>query len=255
MKVVLITGGGSGIGAAAAKKLLTRGDAVLIAGRDGVKLNALAAAYRGCGGEIHCCQADVGNPADVQHLIDFALQWKPRLDAVINCAGAATMRPVHELAIEQWRRIVDINLSSVFYMTRAIWPVFKKQFDALSDSQRASTDSGVIINISSEAARDPFPGLGAYGAAKAGVNILTQATAREGREMNVRVIAIAPAAVETPMFRSLPIASQVSARDILDADAVADAIVVALDGGLRYASGETIYIHRRAQSRRAGTDH
>ena len=247
MKVILITGGGSGIGAATANKLLARGDAVLIAGRDGAKLNALAAAHRTSGGEIHCCKADVSDPADVQRLIDSALQWKHRIDAVVNCAGVAPMWPIHELAIEQWRQILDTNLSSVFYMTRALWPVFKKQFDALSEARKAGQDAGVIINLSSEAARNPFPGLGAYGAAKAGVNMLTQATAREGREINVRVFAIAPAAVETPMFRSLPIASQVPPQNILDVDSIADTIAAAIDGGLRYASGETIYIHRRAQ--------
>ena len=244
MKVVIITGGGSGIGAATAQKLLARGESVLIAGRDGAKLNALAKAQTGSRGDIACCPADVSKPEDVQRIINCALQWKGRIDAVINCAGFAPMLPTCDVTIEQWRDIIDINLSSVFYMTRAVWPVFKKQFTALTQGGRSTEEAGVIINISSEAARDPFTGLGAYGAAKAGVNLLTQATAREGREIGVRVIAIAPGAVDTPMFRSLPIASNVPARDILDSTSVAEAIVSAIDGGLRHAGGETIYIHR-----------
>ncbi len=245
MKVVIITGGGSGIGAATAKKLLARGDAVVLAGRNGTKLNAFAATQHGSGGEMISCPADVSKPEEVERLIGEALQWKGRIDAVINCAGAAAMRPTCDITVEQWREILDINLSAVFYMTRAVWSVFKKQYDALNPQQRLDEDAGVIINISSEAARDPFDGLAAYGAAKAGVNLLTKATAREGREIAVRVIAIAPAAVETPMFRSLPIASRVPARDILDPDDVADVVVSALDGGLHCASGETMYIHRR----------
>lgn len=245
MKVVIITGGGSGIGGATAKKLLARSDAVVIAGRNSTKLNAFAATQNGSGGEIICCPTDVSKPDEVEKLIGLALEWKGRIDAVINCAGAAPMQPTCDITVEQWREILDINLSSVFYMTRAIWGVFKKQFDALNQQQRLHGEAGVIINISSEAARDPFAGLAAYGAAKAGVNLLTKATAREGREIAVRVIAIAPAAVETPMFRALPIASKVPARDILDPDSVAEVIVSALDGGLQYASGETIYIHRR----------
>ncbi|MGC8623929.1 MAG: SDR family NAD(P)-dependent oxidoreductase [Phycisphaerae bacterium] len=245
MKVVLITGGGSGIGAATAKRLVACGDAVIIAGRDVAKLNAYAATLpHGCG-EIHCCQADVSQPNEAQKLIDTAVQWKGHIDAVINCAGVATMQPVHATSTAQWREILDINLSSVFYITRAIWPIFQKQFANLSAAQSPQRDAGVIINISSEAARDPFPGLGAYGAAKAAVNLLTTATAREGRDIGVRVIAIAPAAVATSMFQALPIASKVPARDILDADSVAGAIVSALDGELWCASGETLYIHRR----------
>ena len=244
MKVVIITGGGSGIGAATAQKLLARGDCVLIAGRDGAKLNALASAHTASPGDISCCPADVSKPEDAMRIINSALQWKGRIDAVINGAGVAPMLPTCDLTPEQWREIIDTNLSSVFYMTRAVWPVFKKQFAALKESGKPPEETGVIINISSQAARDPFTGLGAYGAAKAGVNLLTQATAREGREIGVRVIAIAPGAVDTPMFRSLPIASNVPARDILDSTSVAEAIVSAIDGGLRYASGETIYIHR-----------
>jgi NAD(P)-dependent dehydrogenase (short-subunit alcohol dehydrogenase family) len=245
MKVVIITGGGSGIGAATAKKLTARGDAVCIAGRNETKLMERAAELRRAGGEICHHQADVSRPHEAQDLISKAVQWKGRIDAVINCAGAAPMLPVSELSDQQWRDILDINLSSVFYMTRSVWPVFKKQYDALTEEQRATHDAGVIINISSAAARDPFPGLGAYGAAKAAVNLLTTATAREGRDIAVRVIAIAPGAVETSMFRALPIASKVPARDILDPDSVADAIVAALDGGVWCSSGETLYIRRR----------
>ncbi len=244
MQVVIITGGGSGIGAATAQKLLARGDCVLIAGRDGEKLNALAKAHTGLPGDIACCPADVSKPEDVQRIINHAVQWKGRIDAVINGAGVAPMLPTFDMTNEQWRDIIDINLSSVFYMTRAVWPVFEKQFAALKESGKSPEEAGVIINISSQAARDPFAGLAAYGAAKAGVNLLTRATAHEGRDIGVRVIAIAPGAVDTPMFRSLPIASKVPARDILNPTSLAEAILAAIDGGLRYATGETIYIHR-----------
>ena len=244
MKVVIITGGGSGIGAATAQKLVARGDCVLIAGRDGAKLNALADAQKASPGDISCCPADVSKPEDAMRIINSALQWKGRIDAVINCAGLAPMVPTYELTPEQWHQIIDTNLSSVFYMTRAVWPVYQKQFAALKDSGQPLEDVGVIINLSSQAARDPFAGLGAYGAAKAGINLLTRATAREGREIGVRVIAIAPGAVDTVMFRSLPVAPKVPARDILNPSSVADTIVAAIDGALRHASGEAIYIHR-----------
>lgn len=101
-----------------------------------------------------------------------------------------------------------------------------------------------MINISSEASRNPYPGLGAYGAAKAGVNLLTRMAAREGKDMNLRAIAIAPAAVETPMFRSLPVAGDVPTEVILSPKTVAEAVKAAAAGALWCANGETIYIHQ-----------
>ena len=104
MKVIIITGGGSGIGGAAAKQLLARGDAVVIAGRSSTRLNAFAATQKDSAGELICCPANVSKPDDVEQIIDRALEWKGRIDAVINCAGAATMQPTCDLTVEQCRQ-------------------------------------------------------------------------------------------------------------------------------------------------------
>ena len=104
------------------------------------------------------------------------------------------------------------------------------------------------MNISSMAAKDPFPGLGAYAVAKAGVNMLTLVMAREGDAVGIRVVGIAPAGVDTPMFRSLVGEKNVNTSEILRPEDVAAAIAEVVDGGggaLRYASGDTIYLHRR----------
>ena len=102
----------------------------------------------------------------------------------------------------------------------------------------------MIINISSMAAKDPFPGLGAYAVAKIGVNMLSLVSAREGSSAGIRVVAIAPGAVETQMLRKLVSEAALGPELVLDPDDIAAAIADVVDGSLRHASGETIYLHR-----------
>ncbi len=106
-------------------------------------------------------------------------------------------------------------------------------------------EMGVIVNISSMASKDPFPGLGAYGAAKVALNMLTLVTAREGEEVGIRAIGIAPAAVDTPMFRQLVGDRPIAEGIMLEPDDVAAMIADAVAGSLRYCSGETLFVHRR----------
>jgi len=104
---------------------------------------------------------------------------------------------------------------------------------------------GVLVNISSAASRDPFPGLGVYGAAKAGMNLLGHALAREGDPVGIRVHTIAPGAVETSMLRSIITTEQYSQEKTLDPAEVARAVAACIDGDLRHTSGEVIHLHKR----------
>jgi 3-oxoacyl-[acyl-carrier protein] reductase len=94
------------------------------------------------------------------------------------------------------------------------------------------------------ASKDPFPGLGVYGCAKAALNVLTLVTAREGAGVGIRAVGIAPAAVETPMFRGVVGTQAVDTATILRPEEVADAIADVVSGSLRNCSGETIFLHR-----------
>jgi NAD(P)-dependent dehydrogenase (short-subunit alcohol dehydrogenase family) len=100
------------------------------------------------------------------------------------------------------------------------------------------------VNVSSEAARDPFAGLGAYGAAKAGVNLLGLALAREGAEIHVRVHTVASGATETAMLRSIITREQVPSEKTLEPAEVARVIVQCVRGELACTSGEVIYVHK-----------
>jgi NAD(P)-dependent dehydrogenase (short-subunit alcohol dehydrogenase family) len=155
-----------------------------------------------------------------------------RLDAVINCAGYAPMASVENVTDELWRDVMDINLSSAFYLCRAAWPIFKRQ------------KSGAVVLISSVAARDPFPGFSAYGAVKAGINLLGLSLSREGAEFGVRVHVVAPGATETAMLRDLFSAEQIPADKTLVPQDVARVILSCMRGDMIHTSGEVIYLHK-----------
>jgi NAD(P)-dependent dehydrogenase (short-subunit alcohol dehydrogenase family) len=89
--------------------------------------------------------ADVSVPADVDRVIQETLARFGRLDAVVHCAGLAPAVPIAEMSVEQWKNVLDTNLSAAFYLLRAVWPAFVRQ------------GGGVMVNVSSPAARDPFP--------------------------------------------------------------------------------------------------
>jgi NAD(P)-dependent dehydrogenase (short-subunit alcohol dehydrogenase family) len=235
MPTAIVTGASSGIGRATALKLAAMGYNVALAGRTRETLDKVASEIAGAGGpKTLAVPANVSRLDDVNNLVRRAHEAFGRIDVLVNNAGYAPLVPTHEITPEQWHEVLDTNLSSAFYATRAVWPIMTAQ----------TPKGGVIINISSMAAKDPFPNLGAYGVAKAGINLLTLATAREGDAVNIRVIAIAPGAVDTPMFRS-NFGKQFGDEFILQPENIADAILSAIDGSLRFSSGDTIYVHRK----------
>jgi NAD(P)-dependent dehydrogenase (short-subunit alcohol dehydrogenase family) len=150
----------------------------------------------------------------------------------VNNAGLAPVRSIEQMTIDEWRATIETNLSATFYFSRAAWPAFKKQ------------KAGVIVNISSAASRDPFPGFAAYGAAKAGVNLLGLSLAREGEPIGVRVHTLALSAAETAMFRQILTPEQYPAEKTMSPTEVAKVIALCVTGELRHTSGEVIYLHK-----------
>jgi NAD(P)-dependent dehydrogenase (short-subunit alcohol dehydrogenase family) len=227
--VAIVTGAGSGIGRATAVELASKhGHRLALCGRRSEPLNETAKLTGSC----LVIQADVSKPDDVARLVDQTIAHFGRIDIVVNNAGFAPMRTVEALSLEEWRAILDINLSAVFYLIKAVWPIYKRQ------------GGGVIVNISSLAARDPFAGLGAYGAAKAGLNLLSLALAREGAADNIRVYTVAPGAVETQMLRGIVNQDQLPPAQTLDPADIARVIAQCAVGDLRYTSGEVIWVHK-----------
>ena len=224
----LITGAGRGIGRAAAVELAAEGYALSLLARNETELKETAAlAGRGL-----VIPTDVTQPEQIESAIQQTIRELGRLDAIVHCAGLAPVRSIEQMNASEWQAVIDTNLSAAFHLCHFAWPQFRRQ------------KSGVVVNISSEASRDPFAGFAAYGSAKAAVNLFGRCAAREGQEIGVRVHTIAPAAVETGMFRQILTPEQYPTEKTLSPTDVARVIVQCVRGDLRYASGEVIFLHK-----------
>ncbi|MDB5333720.1 MAG: putative oxidoreductase [Phycisphaerales bacterium] len=226
--VAVITGAGRGIGRATAVALARLGYHLGLVARSVDELEETA---RLSGGGL-VCRADVSRAAEVERAVAAVVERFGRVDAAIHCAGVAPVRGIAQMSADEWREVIDTNLSAAFYLCKAVWPAFERQ------------GGGVVVNVSSQAARDPFPGFAAYGAAKAGVNLFGLSAAREGEAIGVRVHTVAPAAVETEMFRKILSREQYPTEKTLAPEDVAKVIVQCVTGELKHTSGEVIYIHK-----------
>jgi len=188
--VVLITGAASGIGAAVAKRLSFGGAKVALADVSQTGLKHVAESIlTGCG-HVLAIRLDVTSEADWATAISGVLAEWGRLDILVNCAGIALAKPITELALADWRRVMQTNLDGVFLGTKAAM-----------DAMR-TTGGGCIIQIASAAGIKPLAGNAAYGTSKAAIRYFTQIAALEGKPHGVRVNSISPGAVATPMWRS-----------------------------------------------------
>jgi NAD(P)-dependent dehydrogenase (short-subunit alcohol dehydrogenase family) len=184
-KVALVTGGGSGIGLASATELAARGAHVVVADVDAERARA---AVDGLPGELDVIAADVADAGQVASMIAGIVQRLGALDLVHNNAGLTGGGPeLHELTESQWDRVLDVNL-------KGCWLVLKH---ALEPMRRQG--SGAIVNTASVAGRFGFRGLAAYCASKAGVIALTQVAAVENARFGIRVNAVSPGMVATPL--------------------------------------------------------
>jgi 3-oxoacyl-[acyl-carrier protein] reductase len=228
--VAIVTGAGRGIGRATSIQLAQAGFRLALLAR--TKTDLAETARRA--GEEKCfvLPADVANSSLVDAAVAQTVQRFGRLDAVVNCAGQAPMFFLQDTTDQMWRDVLDINLSAAFYLCRAAWPVFKRQ------------KSGAVVLVSSVAARDPFPGFAAYGAAKAAINSLGWSLSREGADIGVRVHVVAPGATETAMLRDLFSPQQIPTDKTLAPEDVARVIVSCVRGDLVHSSGEVIYLHK-----------
>ncbi|KFF59104.1 short-chain dehydrogenase [Cryobacterium sp. MLB-32] len=192
-KVALVTGGGSGIGAAIARRLAADGASVVVTD---IHLEAAQAVVDGieAAGQIAVAlQQDTADPAQSHTAVQVALDTYGALQVAVNNAGIAPVRnPVGELDIEDWKRVIDVNLSGVAYGLRY-------QIPALLHS-----GGGSIVNISSILGTNGELNAAAYVAAKHGVVGLTKAAALEYAARGIRVNAVGPGYIETPMLAGIP---------------------------------------------------
>ncbi|NQZ98486.1 MAG: SDR family oxidoreductase [Myxococcales bacterium] len=174
-RVALVTGGGTGIGAAIAKRLAEEGARVVICGRRAELLEAVVEAIRKAGGEAHAVPTDLIDPENVTALVEDTAARHGSLDVLVNNAVQMVIKPVLDMSVDEWRKSLGVGLEAVFVAVKAALPIM------------AATGRGAIVNISSLAAHMSEAGLGGYSAAKAGLESFTRAAAIEAAADGVRV--------------------------------------------------------------------
>lgn len=188
MKTVLITGGASGMGRAIAERFAADGWTALIADINADGAEAVAQQIRSGGAQADAIVCDVSRPDDCARAVRHALNGTGRLDVLVNAAGVWLEGPARAVSEAQWDRVLDINLKGTFFMCRHAIPHLVQQ-------------RGVIINIASDAGLVGNNGAAVYCASKGGVVLLTRALALELAPQGVRVVAVCPADVDTPMLQ------------------------------------------------------
>ena len=187
-KTAVVTGGSRGIGLAIARALVENGAQVVITGKTDERINAavgqLQAVAHGYA-SVTGLRADVRNHAEVDRLMNQVARQLGGLDILVNNAGLGLFRPVAETTPDDWRDVVDTNLTGVFYCCHAALPHLKAR------------GGGWIVNISSLAGSHPFANGAAYCASKSGLNAFTEALMQEVRHDGVRVACVMPGSVNT----------------------------------------------------------
>jgi NAD(P)-dependent dehydrogenase (short-subunit alcohol dehydrogenase family) len=185
-RVALITGGASGIGAATAERLGRDGARLVLADVDAAGLDRAVA---GLGGPGHVLSVvtDVSSFADCERAVDAAVARFGRLDIVVNCAGVWVEGPTDTMTEADWDRVIDVNLKGTFAMCRHAIPALE-------------ATGGCIVNISSDAGLWGNKGAAIYCASKGGVTVLTKALAVELADRGIRVNAVCPGDVDSPMI-------------------------------------------------------
>ncbi len=236
-KVVVITGGASGIGKSCALEYLKEGCKVVVCGRGQERLNAFEAECRAAGfTDVLAVRADVSIRDDQEKLLRRAVERFGALDIWLNNAGTNIRKKLLDASMDEWDTIMNTNLRATFSCIQ------------LAGGYMKDHGGGVIINASSFASRIPLAGTGVYAASKWGVNALTQVAAAELAPYNIRVFAYIPGIIVTEMTRDRieanknALLQQIPLNRLGEAGDMAPALVMLSSGKAGYFTGVTIEI-------------
>ncbi len=238
--VALVTGASSGIGEATARELARRGAAVAIAARRMDRLVALAEQIKQDGGTALPIETDVTDQEQVRHLVRHTVDSLGRLDTVVNNAGVMLLGPIEDAPVEEWDRMIDLNLKGLLYVAHAALPHL---LAAAGQDPRHVAD---IVNISSVAGRLARRNSGVYNLTKHGVGAFSESLRQEVTGRHVRVSLIEPGAVDTELPDHIrdEIRDQMMSRltDIerLESEDIADAIAYIVTRPRRMAINEML---------------
>jgi NADP-dependent 3-hydroxy acid dehydrogenase YdfG len=238
--VALVTGASSGIGEAAALALADHGAAVAIGARRVDRIERLAARITARGGTALALELDVSSAEQASAAVQRTVSELGRLDTLVNNAGLMLLGPAVDAPLEDWRRMVDVNVSGVVYCTHAALPHLLR---AAEDSPRGVAD---LVNISSVAGRTVRPTSNVYNLTKHGVGAFSESLRMELARRHVRVSLIEPGAVDTELrtHNRPEIQEQMNQRfgevEILEAQDIADAILYVVTRPRRVAVNEVL---------------
>jgi NAD(P)-dependent dehydrogenase (short-subunit alcohol dehydrogenase family) len=188
-EVAIVTGGAQGIGRAAARKLLIEGASVVICSDREEQVERTVEELRGEDLEVRGTRADVTSSADMERLVGFAADAYGGVDILVNSAGIQRYGTVVETEEEVWDEVLDVNLKGIYLASKHAIPQMRER------------GGGAIVNLSSVQAFASQKGVAAYTASKGAINALTRAMALDHAPENIRVNAVCPASVQTPMLR------------------------------------------------------
>ena len=193
-KRALITGASSGFGESIATTFAAAGAEVALVGRDATRLQAVADTITGQGGRAVICVADIADAAQIDDAVAKARAELGQIDVLVNNAGMnVTQRSIADTSAEQWRQLLDVNLTAAFLFTKLVLP------------EMIARRAGTIINVASRAALFPHlaGGVG-YSTSKMGMDALTQVTNEEANPHNVRACLLCPGVGNTPLLDRRP---------------------------------------------------
>jgi NADP-dependent 3-hydroxy acid dehydrogenase YdfG len=191
--VALVTGASSGIGEASARALAAEGAAVALAARRKDRLDALAAELQRDGARALAIETDVTDQRQAQAAVERTVAELGRLDTVVNNAGVMLLGPILEAPIEEWDRMIALNLQGLLYIAHAALP------HLLAAAQREPRRVADLVNISSVAGRQVRLGSGVYNLTKHGVGAFSESARQEFTQRHLRISLVEPGAVETEL--------------------------------------------------------
>lgn len=236
-KVAIVTGGGGGIGSAISTTLAREGATVVVADFDLANAEAVAREIIAAGGTARALKVDVGDQANATGMVETCVAEFGRLDILVNGAGTIIKELFVDTSLEDWERVLRVNLTGAFLVGQAaVRPMIRQR-------------SGRVINIVSLSGQRGACGRTAYGASKAGLEILTKIMAVELSQYGINVNAVAPGPIDTPMTKvAHDAATRRSYYDLTPMrrygmpEEIADAVVFLASDESRYVQGHTLNV-------------
>ena len=238
--VALVTGASSGIGQATARRLAAEGASVVLVARRQDRIEALAKEIAGQGGQAVALGADLADADAAAGVVAAAIERLGRLDILVNAAGVMLNGSSIAAPLEEWQRMVNININGLLYVTKAALPHL---IEAAADSPRQVAD---VVNISSIAGRFVIPNAAVYNATKFGVTAATESWRQEFARRNVRFAVVEPGLVDTELMghQQAGVKENMAARfadvEYLQADDIAEAVAYIVTGPRRRAVAEVV---------------